>query len=760
MRIAARPWRNVLSLALCLATIVSAFVVCSPAWGVVNFQGEVDTIGPLVIEPSSSDDPQTYTRGSGWVYLIQRMPVTKTVTKLTLGDFARGGSCSSSSPTVGAALFELPSGDFWGQQDRLADSVAKAPIPQTPGRLTWTLVSNSVPGGAIRLRAGHTYAVQLVGLDGCSSVAQTTWAARDAKLEAPDKTCASSLPYGPSGIVARRQWRDGVTQYDLTCLNTYTSQWPNYPTGWLMTVAPGNGWYVAQASNFSTPPSEPCGESTYRLWGAQQVPAQLDGNAMTDYVCTWSQIYPPGYRSRYGWSTALPLRGEMSSAPRLPYVKFETIDYQGLLDQYAPVLKYDSRESFYVMGPRSMVHGPSVLPVNSLTKPDLFVDDWPAPDGSRDTTLASADFLDPHGDLTLDALAPEGGQYPASWHPFAGPYDDPADPRFGPPQTAEASDALDEAGTDYERVASELYISNQYDSDHTYGRVYQDEDGTLWLQYWYYYYYNNGAYYGYFDHEGDWENIQVRMTPASNNASYTPAAATYSIHAERATCPWSVVPTWLSRPVVYVAHGRHASYFTPQKTINGDVNDTQGALTPLVVSTIHRYTDWVRWPGTWGSTRRTDLPFYQRLESDSPQGPAFHGQWTDPRAYDDGARADLCPDAHVVLAKRRGRQPDRNAGRPSPTHGAGPRLRVRALGHRRIDVSWRVRGGGARAILVTAGPVDHSLPARSRTVRLRRRQRSGHVVVAVPEAAGDVLVTATMRRAAGLTAATRVVIAP
>ena len=90
-----------------------------------------------------------------------------------------------------------------------------------------------------------------------------------------------------------------------------------------------------------------------------------------------------------------------------------------------------------------------------------------------------------------------------------------------------------------------------------YGRAVPRDGGGAWLQYWLFYpgqdqdrgILRTGR------HEGDWELIQVRL-----DAGGRPKEAVYAQHSGAERCQWSLVERRGGQPLVYAAHGSHASY--------------------------------------------------------------------------------------------------------------------------------------------------------------------------------------------------------
>ena len=199
-----------------------------------------------------------------------------------------------------------------------------------------------------------------------------------------------------------------------------------------------------------------------------------------------------------------------------------------------------------------------------------------------------------------------------------------------------------------------------------YGRVAHDGDRIV-LQYWYFYYDDVYSYPFappgslWQAHEGDWEVVNVVLS-----SDEQPLFVAYSQHCLGQQRPWAATPQLGdTHPVVYVALGSHANYFSPglhpfnsmcvplqvQLLLRGlglpqpadvasdggpsagpnDVGD--GAVMP-----IHQIDDdtpsWMSFPGTWGEQQflHAPPPIGTVPFGASPQGPAFHDVWAHPLA--------------------------------------------------------------------------------------------------------------------------------
>jgi hypothetical protein len=190
-----------------------------------------------------------------------------------------------------------------------------------------------------------------------------------------------------------------------------------------------------------------------------------------------------------------------------------------------------------------------------------------------------------------------------------------------------------------------------------YARAVPSRRGGEWLQYWLFYagqdqdrgIFRTGR------HEGDWELVQYRVDGAR------PLEAVYAQHRGGERCGGDAVQTRDGHPIVYPAHGSHASYFRSGTRDRmwpdpNDEADGRGVVTrPAVVPVSAHSPAWMSYSGRWGGARaRWWIPG----EQDSPVGPAFQRgrRWSDPDAFADAARdcqAD-CDHVNACDAPERG----------------------------------------------------------------------------------------------------------
>jgi hypothetical protein len=195
-----------------------------------------------------------------------------------------------------------------------------------------------------------------------------------------------------------------------------------------------------------------------------------------------------------------------------------------------------------------------------------------------------------------------------------------------------------------------------------YGHVVHENGETI-LEYWFFYYDDVYSYtYPASDlfwqsHEGDWEEAMVVLS-----ADGQPVSVGYSQHCLGQTRDWTDTPRFDdTHPIVHVAVGSHANYFTagthginpaciPPAAIA--VLRAHGLPLPVdyafagptagppgsggAVMPIEQIDDdgpgWVQFPGYWGEAQyfHAPAPIGTVASGNSPVGPAFHPEWTDP----------------------------------------------------------------------------------------------------------------------------------
>jgi hypothetical protein len=187
------------------------------------------------------------------------------------------------------------------------------------------------------------------------------------------------------------------------------------------------------------------------------------------------------------------------------------------------------------------------------------------------------------------------------------------------------------------KTAYELVKANYQPT--IYVRVKEGTNYTV-VQYWLFYYFNDWRNY----HEGDWELVQLNFPGHTAKEllerEEPPVFAAYSQHQAGQKMPWNdmkskeLVMTG-THPIVYVAQGSHANYFTPGQFWSGlDFDDTGisswRVIEPEKLNVVllreaeKEETEWLDFQGYWGkylgfSISVLGLKFQQR----GPFGP----QW-------------------------------------------------------------------------------------------------------------------------------------
>lgn len=107
------------------------------------------------------------------------------------------------------------------------------------------------------------------------------------------------------------------------------------------------------------------------------------------------------------------------------------------------------------------------------------------------------------------------------------------------------------------RLAPDVRAGSVDPSDWTtYVHVYPRVDGGINIQYWFYYPYNDGP--AFFDHEGDWEHVTVRLDRQQRPLGL--ALAQHEDNDPGVYRSWRNVRRDGDHPVVLSARGSHASY--------------------------------------------------------------------------------------------------------------------------------------------------------------------------------------------------------
>ena len=180
-------------------------------------------------------------------------------------------------------------------------------------------------------------------------------------------------------------------------------------------------------------------------------------------------------------------------------------------------------------------------------------------------------------------------------------------------------------------------IANEPRGLRVYGRVAPVSPSRTYLQYWTLHL-DNPQDRGVLRtgrHAGDWELVQLRLELGR------PAAAVYVQHSWAERCSWSRTEQRAGAPVVHVANGSHAAYFTrgvhgrPWPDPDDEARDGGTVLRPPVRVVTARRPAWMTYTGRWGAAKAAPVPG----ENSSPRSPAFQpDRWDDPAALERAAR--------------------------------------------------------------------------------------------------------------------------
>jgi len=299
-------------------------------------------------------------------------------------------------------------------------------------------------------------------------------------------------------------------------------------------------------------------------------------------------------------------------------------EHDDLLKRFAPVLRYDSNEQYFVDSAAQWTDCPG----NELRRKDVA-------GGKTGAVIASAVPVAGEPELTLGFLGADGY---ANGEPF----------REG--------DLIGNPGKRYREEYVQLRSERPELKNVMYGRAVEHND-RLWLQYWFWYFYNDYQLaFGAGTHEGDWEMVQLRTHPTEDR----PDVAVYAQHRHGEKRSWAQVEKVGERPLVYVGRGSHASYFEAgfhQTEAWYDLADGKRPAPDLRLELIGPESHaWMRWKGRWGDTKPHDK---SGLQSEAPTGPASKRQWRRPTELLNSAtetqlvKAQAAPDVEVVRADGR-----------------------------------------------------------------------------------------------------------
>lgn len=570
--------------------------------------------GDLVVAPSADPQTSSFTSGTtAWV--IARMPSTKTIDRVTLGDFGKASGCGSA--TTASVRIELLTGSNYGAYTEVGSGTAD--IPAAAGLVNWTL---SYPtSGQLTLEKDKSYRFVVSKTAGCDLV-RTTWRHDASAIDGGSRACNHGPERTPEAIGFRIWHLQGNTETNCQVTDMDSS----LRSGWYSVTGSGPSTSI-KAGQARIPPialswlDETCNYRYYfgnhpvddgLLYGLvpEDYPDPAPGwEDYTALACRWANYAPYGTKPAGGWHYAPAWQpSAVMTRPRAMYARLAEVSNEELLEQYAPHVQYHTDESFFADAWQTATDTPETL---------LFR----RGDGG-DTVLASGagtSIVAP----SLSSAWLVGSQYPAPG---------------GPVQKADFLDFGSDRDVDMSDAASGMRaISSATYADKVYGRAVRGSNGDLYLQYWFWYLYNDSSASGVTNHEGDWELAQIHLDDEEE-----PVFATYSQHGHQETCAWGFMFKTEGHPQVWPAKGRHANYFSsgehPSEFFGSpDVTDSGGrSLVPQVVD-VSNAPGFLQWPGQWGSSLDTT---WLVPEASSPRGPAFQPgrRWSDPAYFEEQAK--------------------------------------------------------------------------------------------------------------------------
>lgn len=439
-------------------------------------------------------------------------------------------------------------------------------------------------------------------------------------------------------------------------------------------------------------------------WEASGSLLEMNGTAVIRrYIGSW-KTEPVGSVKSGSWVRTNQPSGKEVEPPYAP------ISPEQLLQDFRPILKYDSQEPY------------RAIPPNRIA--------WPTGFNEEHTKITYVNLLkrgervlaDPYHEYPGEAeeygYTPQGifglqlGNLGSSYPAYASPDEN---------ALANSEDDIDEHNETHVEDADSIYSLGE---DSVLGHTVLTEDGA-WLQYWMFYYYNNGVF-GVDDHEGDWEMVQVHL---SKESGYLPNEVVFSQHSYAARCE---VGEYLTEgeapgpggaPVVYVANGSHASYpeegeyETEVPFVFDSVFPNEEeipAVRPYLEDLDVGENNWLGWPGHWGGSEN------------SPPGPVFHeSQWDEPGVW--AGEAEGCT-SNKAFALRQANNV--SSGGWSLSQGQSQPLELTAANFRdgRVHVTYRAAGlakiksGWPRMLLTVDSNNPDGTPPKAIVIRDVKRE--------------------------------------
>ncbi|MBJ7518338.1 MAG: DNRLRE domain-containing protein [Solirubrobacteraceae bacterium] len=573
---------------------------------------EGEFAGDLTVTPT--EDPETAsfatTAGSHVAWVVARMPATKVIDQVTLGNFGKASGCSSA--TTASLTVGVLEGSGYGYYTQIALAAA-AEIPGTAAPVTWDLSTQ------VTLEKDKAYRFLVHPQTGCN-LERTTWA-QPSVIDGGARQCAPGPERSTTTYFGSRIWHNqGTAETDCNVIDMPAS----LASGWYSTRTIGTGSQRSiLAGQALVPPAplstfdEAC-DTRYSTayndgldYGLRpelyMLPEDPNFGEHTHAACRWINYAPRGVKPANGWHYAPAWQPGATTRPRAMYAKLRSTGDDNLLDAYAPQLVHDFEEDFHADAWQTATDLPAAVLWDRTSR---FMPIAAGPSGFG--------FNGSPPILSEEWLVPAGSPYP--------------NPQTQYPETASSSDylSLDAAPDDDLASAGEtIRNGNSQYTDKTYARAVRGSNDQLYLQYWFWYLDNHASSSGITNHEGDWEYIQIRL-----NESLVPVVATYSQHTKSETCDWSDIETTVDgRPIAYPSRNRHANYFKTGQfnevvpglgVLSQDYADGDGTTADPTAVDVTTEPAFLRWPGRWGKTiNSSGFP----IEADSPKGPKYQATW-------------------------------------------------------------------------------------------------------------------------------------
>lgn len=569
--------------------------------------GDNDRTSPLVIEPSGTG---TVHNASNMVMFIQRMPVTKTVNRITLGDIGLDPGCTYTGPVLRLFIRQHPTGQIGTETSSLyweGNALEEIAADTDLEPRTW----RTEPITFVKGR-GYSFWVQGT-INGCNSYKLRSWPHNHPQVNTGQERCDRVL--GSSF----RMWHEAGQSdavpcpYDLVPGNFDSGM----PEGWLSVTQSWGSSYVETKEFYeqgAEPPQPTCPYPLGEYGGiAQRWRSALWSSNWGEYVCLWDQRYPdwvspssPFYPNDPddGWYYGPGWMNPAADWPRDMYLKLD-LDEDELAAWYKPNLYFDSSEKWRPLdidqffderddtggflhqlcyplpggpGPPPRVCGPIGSPgelmENNVSDAELKI--------NGDTAEGDDDYQSPNEACTTDGLYDcNGGSI----------------------------------STLYDYVSQPLA-----DSEYRY------------IGYWAFYRFNDFAELVSGDHEGDWEGLALAPSydrPGTFDfASFSSHGPWYSYLRDTLSCADAVFSPYtcgseedkyFSHVRTYVANGTHANYpascanscgrgsgIVPETDYDGQRgwghNFNYQGLHPSGTRAFPAAdgTHWVNWMGEWG----------------------------------------------------------------------------------------------------------------------------------------------------------------